>query len=120
MGETEGYTTTPPPLMTNGRTEVKDAITTAQNGQHVLLADPEGGEVTVAEGASPYILTVNAFSHTEGHDNNDNITTSYFHLYAQRRYVWWRHALGETRRRHPEPETANRPIPARRTFGAAS
>ena len=77
MGETEGYTTTPPPLMTNGRTEVKDAITTAQNGQHVLLADPEGGEVTVAEGASPYILTVNAFSHTEGHDNNDNITTSY-------------------------------------------
>lgn len=77
MGETEGYTTTPPPLMTNGRTEVKDAITTAQNGQHVLLAAPEGGEVTVAEGASPYILTVNAFSHTEGHDNNDNITTSY-------------------------------------------
>lgn len=77
MGETEGYTTTPPPLMTNGRTEVKDAITTAHNGQHVLLADPEGGEVTVAEGASPYILTVNAFSHTEGHDNNDNITTSY-------------------------------------------
>ena len=56
---------------------MKDAITTAQNGQHVLLADPEGGEVTVAEGASPYILTVNAFSHTEGHDNNDNITTSY-------------------------------------------
>ena len=77
MGETEGYTTTPPPLMTNGRTEVKDAITTAQNEQHVLLADPEGGEVTVAEDASPYILTVNAFSHTEGHDNNDNITTSY-------------------------------------------
>ena len=77
MGETEGYTTTPPPLMTNGRTEVKDAITTAHNGQHVLLADPKGGEVTVAEGASPYILTVNAFSHTEGHDNNDNITTSY-------------------------------------------
>lgn len=33
--------------------------------------------MTVAEGASPYILTVNAFSHTEGHDNNDNITTSY-------------------------------------------
>ena len=43
----------------------------------MLLAAPEGGEVTVAEGASPYILTVNAFSHTEGHDNNDHITTSY-------------------------------------------
>lgn len=77
LGETEGYTVAPPPLMTNGRTEVEDAITTTHNGQHVLLADPEGGEVNVAEGASPYILTVNAFSHTEGHDNNDNITTSY-------------------------------------------
>ena len=77
MGEAEGYTTTPPPLMNNGRTEATDAITTAHNGLHVLLADPDGGEVAVTDGVSPYILTVNAFSHTEGHDDNDNITTSY-------------------------------------------
>lgn len=76
MGEAEGYTVTPPPLMSNGRTEATDAITTAHNGQHVLLADPDGGEVTVTDGVSPYILTVNAFSHTEGHDDNDNITTT--------------------------------------------
>ena len=76
LGAAEGITVAPPPVMTNGRTEVADAITAAQDDRHVLLADPDGGTVTVADGASPYILTVNAFSHTEGHDNNDNITTS--------------------------------------------
>lgn len=76
LGEAEGITVAPPPVMTNGRTEVTDAITAAQNGQHVLLANPEGGTVTVAEGAAPYILTVNAFAHTEGNDDNDRITTT--------------------------------------------
>ena len=76
LGAAEGITVAPPPVMTNGRVEVADAITAAQDDLHVLLADPDGGTVTVADGASPYILTVNAFSHTEGHDDNDNITTS--------------------------------------------
>lgn len=77
LGRAEGITMAPPPLINNGREEVTNAITTAQNDKHVLLSNPEGGEVTVAEGASPYILTVNAYSHTEGSTNNDGITTSY-------------------------------------------
>lgn len=77
LGKVEGITMAPPPLMTNGREEVTDAITSAQNGKHVLLANTEGGTVNIENGVSPYILTVNAFSHTEGHDDNDNITTSY-------------------------------------------
>lgn len=77
LGKAEGITVAPPPLMTNGRVEVTDAITAAHNGQHVLLANTDGGTVNVTDGVSPYILTVNAFSHTEGHDNNDQITTSY-------------------------------------------
>lgn len=77
LGKTEGITVAPPPLMTNGRVEITDAITTAHNGQHLLLANPEGGTVNVVDGAVPYIVTVNAFSHTEGHDNNDQITTNY-------------------------------------------
>ena len=77
LGEAEGITMAPPPLMTNDRVEVTDAITTAHNDRHVLLASTEGGQVTVAEGASPYILTVYAFSHTQGCDNNDKISTTY-------------------------------------------
>lgn len=77
LGKAEGITVAPPPLMTNGREEITDGrITSAGNGKHLLLADPQGGEVTVDEGVAPYILTVNAFSHTEGHNNNDNITTT--------------------------------------------
>ena len=77
LGRAEGITVAPPPVMTNGRVEVTDAITDAQNGSHVLLAETAGGTVNVSEGAAPYILTVNAFSHTQGNDNNDNITTDY-------------------------------------------
>lgn len=77
LGQAEGITCAPPPLTTNGRVEATDRITTAMNGRHVLLADTEGGTVTVDEGAQPYILTVNAFSHTTGTDNNDNIPTTY-------------------------------------------
>ena len=77
LGRAEGITVAPPPVMTNGRVEVTDAITDAQNGSHVLLAETAGGTVNVSEGAAPYILTVNAFSHTQGNDNNDNITADY-------------------------------------------
>ncbi len=76
LGEAEGITVAPPPFTTSGREEVSTAITTAHNGKHILLAHTDGGEVTVAEGASPYILTVNAFSHTTGSNNNDNIRTT--------------------------------------------
>ncbi len=76
LGEAEGITCAPPPVMVNGRVEVSGAITSAQDGQHVLLAEPSGGTVSVADGASPGILTVNVFSHTEGNDDNDRITTT--------------------------------------------
>jgi autotransporter-associated beta strand protein len=66
LGKTEGFTVAPPPVMTNGRTVETTAITAADNNKHVMLCDPNGGNVTVADGASPYILTVNAFSHTQG------------------------------------------------------
>lgn len=77
LGQAEGITVAPPPVMTNGREEIADGrITAAGNGKHLLLADPEGGVVTLDGTVAPYILTVNAFSHTEGHNNNDNITTT--------------------------------------------
>lgn len=77
IGKAEGYTVAPPPVMTNGRVVVDKAITKEHDNQHVLLANPEGGNVVVDEGVQPYILTVNAFSHTKGANNNNNITTDY-------------------------------------------
>lgn len=59
LGNAEGITVPPPPVLSNGRTVVTGAITTEHADKHVLLTDAEGGEVTVAEGATPYILTVN-------------------------------------------------------------
>lgn len=59
LGNAEGITVPPPPVMSNGRTVVTDAITTEHADKHVLLTDAAGGEVTVAEGVTPYILTVN-------------------------------------------------------------
>lgn len=60
LGNAEGITVPPPPVMTNGRTLVDTEITSMHNGKHILLTDAEGGVVNVAEGASPYILTVNS------------------------------------------------------------
>lgn len=77
LGKSEGITLAPPPLMNNGRVEVTDKITIAENAQHVLLSRPEGGTVTIENGAAPYILTINAYAHTEGHNDNEHITTRF-------------------------------------------
>ena len=59
LGNAEGITVPPPPVMDNGRTVVTGAITADHTDKHVLLTDEAGGEVNVVEGAAPYILTVN-------------------------------------------------------------
>lgn len=78
LGTLERCTVPPPPLTTVGRAVV-DEITSAVDGQHALVmnyADGTEKTVDIAAGAQPHILTVNAFSHTEGHNDNDNITTT--------------------------------------------
>lgn len=62
LGELEGITQAPPPLMLSGREEVTNgaAIGTSLDGKHVLLAEYGDATVTVSEGASPYIFTDNA------------------------------------------------------------
>lgn len=81
LGQLEGITVAPPPLMTNGREEVADGgvIGTELNDKHVLLCETNDMNVSVSDGASPYILTVNTPTWVQGHDDNDNITTDTFH-----------------------------------------
>lgn len=80
LGELEGYTEAPAPLTMTGRTEVANGgtIGTATNGKHVIVCETNDMAVTVSQGAAPKVLTVNAPSWTQGHDNNNNITTTYY------------------------------------------
>ncbi len=80
VGEMEGITQAPPPLTNTGRTEIPDggSITAANNGQHVLVAETNDTEITVAEGASPWIATFNVPSWTQGNNDNDAILTTYY------------------------------------------
>ena len=83
LGELEGITSEPPPLTMTGRAEVTDGqtITSALDGQHVILCETASMTATLAEGAQPYIITDNAPSWTQGANNNDAIVTqSYIHL----------------------------------------
>lgn len=62
LGELEGITQAPPPLMNRGRSEVRNggSISTSLDGKHVMLAEMGNAQVTVAEGANPKIFTDNA------------------------------------------------------------
>ena len=76
LGEMEGITQAPPPLTNSGRTEISNGGTISTTTSHLLLAETGDMNVTVAATASPYMLTDNAPSWTQGHDNNSNITTT--------------------------------------------
>lgn len=77
LGELEGITVAPPPLTTDGRTEVANgaSIGSGNDNQHILLDETNDMTVAVSDGAAPYILTDNAPTWVQGHDNNSNITT---------------------------------------------
>lgn len=66
LGELEGITIAPPPLITTGREEVGSSISKALDGKHALLATTGDATVSVAEGASPAIFTDNAPSWVQG------------------------------------------------------
>lgn len=60
LGEAEGITVPPPPVMTNGRVIATAAVDASHNDKHVLLLDENGGTVTLGSGVKPYVLTVNS------------------------------------------------------------
>lgn len=78
LGEMEGITVAPPPLTMTGRTEIANGSTigTANNDQHIIMCETGDMTVNVSDGAKPYIFTDNAPTWVQGHDDNDNITTT--------------------------------------------
>ncbi|MCQ2220683.1 MAG: hypothetical protein MJZ12_04780, partial [Prevotella sp.] len=68
LGELEGITMAPPPLIMTDRTEVKDGETigAALNDKHVIVCETGNSSVAIEEGAKPYILTFNVPSWVQG------------------------------------------------------
>jgi hypothetical protein len=66
LGELEGITIAPPPLILRGRTEIADGAHIQTTTDHLLISGYDSKTFTVADGASPYILTVNTPAWVKG------------------------------------------------------
>lgn len=68
LGKLEGITMAPPPLMMEGREEVTNGgtIGSALNDKHIIVCENANTEVTIENGASPYILTFNVPTWVQG------------------------------------------------------
>lgn len=77
-GRKEGLTRQPAPLSMEERTEIANggSIASAANDRHIITCETGDMTVSVADGATPYIYTDNAPTWVQGHDNNNNITTT--------------------------------------------
>ena len=68
LGALEGITVAPPPLTMTGRTEVANngTIGSAQDDKHVIVCETNNTNITVANGAKPYMVTFNVPSWVQG------------------------------------------------------
>ena len=77
LGEMEGITQAPPTLTMDGREEIANgsAIGNGTNGQAVILCETNDMTVSVADGASPSVVFVNAPTWVQGTDENGTTGT---------------------------------------------
>ena len=66
LGELEGITQAPPPLTMNGRTEIANGGTITTKNEHLLVCETNDTQVTIQDGASPYMVTFNVPSWVQG------------------------------------------------------
>ena len=80
LGELEGITIAPPPLTLTGRTEVTNGgtIGTDLNGKHAIVCENNDMSISIAEGASPRVMTFNVPSWVQGNTNNNGIKYTYY------------------------------------------
>lgn len=70
LGELEGITVAPPPLTMTGRVETKD-ISSSYDGQHVIVCDWADTNVSISNGASPWVATFYVPSWVQGTNSNN-------------------------------------------------
>lgn len=66
LGEMEGITMAPPPLTMTGRTEIANGGTIPDEDKHFIVCEPNNTDISVTDGASPYIVTFNVPSWVQG------------------------------------------------------
>ncbi len=68
LGELEDITVAPPPLTMTGRTEVANGgtIGTDLNDKHAIVCETNDTHVSIADGASPWVMTFNVPSWVQG------------------------------------------------------
>ncbi|MBO7467811.1 MAG: autotransporter-associated beta strand repeat-containing protein [Bacteroidaceae bacterium] len=66
LGELEGITVAPPPLTMTGRKEIANGGTITTSEEHLIVCETSDSHITIAEGASPYIVTFNVPSWVQG------------------------------------------------------
>ncbi len=66
LGELEGITYAPAPLTMTGRTEITNGGTIKTTDDHVIVCENADTEISIADGASPYIVTFNVPSWVQG------------------------------------------------------
>ena len=78
LGESEGYTQAPPSLTTRNRTELSAGASfgTEMDGKHLLFCPQSNATLTFTSQVSPTSLTINTPTWVQGHDDNNNITTT--------------------------------------------
>ncbi len=66
VGEMEGITQAPPSLTMTGRTEIANGGTINTTDEHLIVCETNDTEVSIADGASPYMVTFNVPSWVQG------------------------------------------------------
>ncbi len=66
LGKLEGITQAPPPLTMTGRTEVANGGTIGSGDAHYIVCENNDTKVSMADGATPYIVTFNVPSWVQG------------------------------------------------------
>ena len=72
LGELEGYTTAPPPLSMQDRTEIANGgtISSSHNDKQIIACETNNMSINVEDGASPWVFYDNAPSWVQGTDVN--------------------------------------------------
>lgn len=91
LGELEGITVAPPPLMLRGRTEVPGVSTIVTTDDHLLISGYQDLTFSVADGAAPYMLTVNTPAWVQG--SGDRQATSSTPKSPERTIINYKHTL---------------------------
>ena len=77
LGQIEGITAAPPALTMTGRTEIANGGTISGNDGNLIVCETNDMTVNVADGASPYILTINTPTWVQGSAPSEATASSY-------------------------------------------